>query len=182
MATTYVLVADGGRATIYSQATPRAALLEVAALERPEARLPARELTTDLTGRVFDRVGSGRHGADSDYDPHAPLVKRLARTVAKRLTDSARQQRFDRLVLIAAPKFLGILRPMLADSVRKRVVRETAKDMTHTDVRELRRQLAPSFVDGGRAVASRSSKAAPKTGRKRGLQMRRKRRQAGAPR
>ena len=136
----YVVVADGGRARIFKRTgrrfTPQ--LLEIEHLERATARRHARELTTDLTGRVFGtgiRVGFGprvmaRHGAQSDYDPHAVEVERFARRLSARLVRLATIERIEELVLIAEPRFLGILRRELAPLVRQAVTRELSRNLT----------------------------------------------------
>jgi len=136
----YVVVADGGRARIFKRSGPRSSsqLLEVDHLERPSARLHARELTTDLTGRVpttGTRVGAGprviaRHGAQSDYDPHAAPVERFARQLSARIARLAQTERVEELVLIAEPRFLGILRRELPAPLRQRVTRELPRNLT----------------------------------------------------
>jgi protein required for attachment to host cells len=137
---TYVVVADGGRARIFKRTglRLRPQLLEIEHLERANAHRRARELTTDLTGRVFgtgSRVGFGprvmaRHGAQSDYDPHAVEVERFARRLSARLARLATIDRIEELVLIAEPRFLGILRRALAPPVRQAVTRELPRDLT----------------------------------------------------
>jgi hypothetical protein len=101
----YVLVADGGtaRLLLVGGATGRKTLTEVATLERPTAHRPARDLVTDRTGRMFDsggRTGRGamtrtRHGANSDYDPHAVEVERFAKRIARRLDLERRREEME---------------------------------------------------------------------------------------
>ncbi|HEX4025120.1 MAG TPA: host attachment protein [Steroidobacteraceae bacterium] len=136
----YVVVADGGRARIFKRngrhSPPQ--LLEVEHLERASARQHARELTTDLTGRVSTtgmRVGFGprvtaRHGAQSDYDPHVVEVERFARQLSARIARLAKSERIEELVLIAEPRFLGVLRRKLPEPLRHVVTRELARDLT----------------------------------------------------
>jgi protein required for attachment to host cells len=135
-----VVVADGGRARILRREGRRYAspLVEVARFERSSAHLPARELTTDISGRVFSggsRVGFGprmtaRHGAQSDYDPHLVQIERFARHIAARLAQLTQRQDVQEIVLIAAPRFLGVLRRSLPEPLRHRVTRELARDLT----------------------------------------------------
>jgi len=136
----YVAVADGGRARIFKRNGPRASphLLELDRLERATARQHARDLTTDLTGRVYTtgaRVGFGprttaRHGAQSDYDPHVVEVERFARDLAARLLKISQEDRMDELVLIAEPRFLGVLRRELPAPISALVKREVPRDLT----------------------------------------------------
>ena len=146
---TCVVVADGGTARIL-QASRRSApvgsggrgaieLEEIIRLENPAARLPARSLVTDRTGRVFDsgsRVGTGpkshaRHGAQSDYDPHDVEVERFAKLLARRLDVERRRMNMEELIVIAGPRFLGVLRQQLTAALRKVVTREIDHDLVH---------------------------------------------------
>lgn len=146
----YVVVADGGAARILHEpesGDPRRKLEEVARLERASAHQPARELTTDRTGRVFDsggRTGAGpqtraRHGAQSDYDPHAVEVERFARRVARQLDAERSRRRIDELVVIAEPRFLGVLRPRISAPTRRLVTREIPRDLVRAQPAQIRR-------------------------------------------
>jgi protein required for attachment to host cells len=154
----FIVVADSGVARILHVARRVAdspargdQLEEVARLDSPAARKASRELVTDRTGRVFDSVtrahvgpaSHARHGAQSDYDPHTVEAERFAKRVARRLDLERRRQRIDELVLIAAPRFLGVLRPQLSGATRELVSREVARDLTHAqDARILRSAMA----------------------------------------
>jgi protein required for attachment to host cells len=106
-----VVVADGGRARILRREGRRyaAQLLELERFERANAHRPARELTTD---------------------PHAVEIERFARHIAARLAQIAQQLAIQELVLIAAPRFLGVLRRALSEPLRQIVTRELARDLT----------------------------------------------------
>lgn len=151
-----VLVADGGAARILLARGNNGSFgfTEVARLERPSAHQPARALTSDRTGRVFDsgsRVGHGpktrtRHGAQSDYDPHAVEVERFAKRLARWLDAERRRNGIEELVLIAEPRFLGVLRPRLSVPTHKLIKREIARDLVRADDRLIRRTAFPKFT------------------------------------
>ena len=50
---------------------------------------------------------------------------------------------FDRLVLIAAPRFLGVLRRSLSGPTRAMVSHEVAKDLVHEPAEAVRKWLRP---------------------------------------
>jgi protein required for attachment to host cells len=139
----FVLVADGGTARLLrvDSANGRKSLNEVATLERPTAHSPARDLVSDRTGRVFDsggRTGHGamtrsRHGANSDYDPHAVEVERFAKRIARRLDLERRREGMEELIVIAEPRFLGILRTQLSAPTGRIIARQAAKDLVRSD-------------------------------------------------
>jgi protein required for attachment to host cells len=158
---TCILVADSGTARIL-QATRSAAptgsvgrgaivLKEIARLENPSAHLPGRALVTEGTGRVFDsgsRTGKGpmshsRHGAQSDYDPHDIEVERFAKRLARRLDAERRRIGFEELIIIAGPRFLGVLRQQLSAASSRLVKREIDHDLVHSDALLIRRTAFP---------------------------------------
>jgi protein required for attachment to host cells len=112
--------------------------VERACFERRSAHPPARATSTELTGRVFtsgSRVGfaphvSARHGAQGDSGPHAVEIERFARQIAMRLRPRAQPLLMQELVLIAAPRLLGVLRGALRESLRHLVGREGPRDLT----------------------------------------------------
>lgn len=140
----YVVVAASGLARILKRGAARQApqLLEIDRLERDNAHVHARDLTTDLTGRLNStgaRVSFGprstvRHGAQSDYDPHTVEIERFARRLTARLLQLRQQDRMEELVLIAEPRFLGLLRRELPAPLRQMVTREVARDLTAAEV------------------------------------------------
>ena len=145
---TLILVANGTEARLLSathRANPRD-MQEIAHLTRETARRPARDLTTDRTGTVFPRASRGgfgppvasRSGAASDEDPHAVEIERFARRIARRLDSVRRTTGFDDLVVIAAPRFLGTLRPALRGVTRDLVSREVPRDLVRAEDRQIR--------------------------------------------
>ena len=141
----YVLVADGGMARLLRIRgnQGKQTLGEVAALERPSAHSPARDLVTDRTGRVFDSMGRTRHGAESDYDPHAVEVDRFAKRISRRVDTERRAERINELIVIAEPRFLGVLRQQWSGPTRQVVKREVAKDLVRaSDAQILKLALA----------------------------------------
>lgn len=137
----YVLVADASAARILKAKGARtpAVLEEILTFIQPSSRLRGRELTSDRTGRVFDRAaksGAGtpsraRHGAQSDFDPHAAEVERFAKRLGRRLDDLRRSGELEGLHIVAAPQFLGVLRTKLSKPTRELVQGELARDMVH---------------------------------------------------
>jgi protein required for attachment to host cells len=141
--TTWVLIADGARARLLAQDKPFERLRP--ALEEEEltgTTAQSREIGSDRPGRSFDSAGQGRHAMAPPTDPQRYAKYAFARELAERLEEAVHAGRFDRLVLVAAPKTLGDLRELLPGPVKAKVVAEIDKDLTHVPVRELPRHLA----------------------------------------
>jgi protein required for attachment to host cells len=156
---TYLVVADSSKARIM-QLTPGLfpALEPVETLECPSARLAKHEMQSDRGATVFARAGhagpgspqSARSSTGSDHDPHVVEMDRFAKSIAGKL-DLARQQgHAHRFLLVAGPRFLGVLRKHLSDPTRHLVTGELDRDLIHSPddqiVETLRREgfLAPA--------------------------------------
>ena len=106
-------------------------------LTDPVAHLHDRDLKSDRPGRFFDHgpLGHGRrgatahHGTGGERTPRKHETEVFARQVAEQLEQARRAAEFDRLVVMAAPTFLGVLRKVLPDAVRLQVAAEVNKDL-----------------------------------------------------
>ena len=137
----WIVVADSSRCRIFSSDKPAGPLAEIEALAHPEGRLHERELASDRPGRAFDSKGEGRHAMSSEVGAkkHEAIV--FATRIAERLESGRSAGDFERLVLVAPPSFLGLLRERLKRPLRARVAREVGKNMTLLKARALRAQL-----------------------------------------
>lgn len=148
-----VLVADGGEARVLRrEGTDRSPILtEIDRIERASRHLAARDLTSDISGRVFSYAGRGRagkgrpvstpHGANSDFDPHRAEVERFARRVVRRLRELQRGGECHHLLVICEPKFLGLLRREFPKALRAVVSSELPRDMIHAPVKQLEKAV-----------------------------------------
>jgi protein required for attachment to host cells len=130
MTTTWVVAADSSVCRIFEAGEPAGALQELEVLTHPEARLRARELVSDRPGRTFDSKGAGRHAKEAPVGPKRHEAMVFAGRIADRLEAGRVAHAFDRLALVAAPKFLGLLRERLTPQVRARIVHEIAKNLS----------------------------------------------------
>jgi protein required for attachment to host cells len=82
---------------------------------------------------------------NSQYEPQQTPDERAAESFAKEISAyllQARQAgRFDKLALVAAPKFLGELRKNLDPQLEPLVSLEINKDYTHSSGQQLRDQM-----------------------------------------
>lgn len=139
MANTWIVAADSSRAR-FLQVAGRERLVEVASLLNPEARMDDRDLISDAHPRFRGTAGPGSDRQETSAHEHATdlFAKRVGDYLEKARTD----HRYDELVLVAPPKFLGTLRRSLDKEVAKRVVDELPKDLSWLNERELERYFA----------------------------------------
>jgi len=145
MATTWIIAADESRARVLQVAGPDR-LDEIDDLVNPSGRAQDRELQTDAEPRFnghggVGKAGSGRTGGPaSDREAQGAVehsVRTFAREVGRYLDRARLDHRFDQLVLVAPPKFLGALRKELDKEVEKLVADELPKDLAGLTAREL---------------------------------------------
>jgi protein required for attachment to host cells len=133
----WIVVADGSRARILSRKTPLGELTLVESLDNPVARMKTSELVTDAPGP--------HQTGDQHSTPGEIEEDRFANRIAQRLAEAAHRNHFNGLQLIAAPRFLGVLRSKLPRPVASRVCSEMAKNFTSFSVEEIQRGVqAPS--------------------------------------
>jgi len=126
-------------------------LAEVEDLVNPAGRAQDRELQTDAEPRFNGHGGVGKPATATTGGPASDperqgAVEHSARTFAKevgRYLDRARtEHRYDQLVLVAPPKFLGALRKELHKEVEKLVAEELPKDLSWFNAREIEKYFA----------------------------------------
>lgn len=127
---TWVVIADGARAHILLHDKAGDGLKSVENSDFRAQHLPDREINADKPGRSFDSTGQHRHAMEPPTDPHREAKADFARHLAAFLDDALSENRFDRLVIAAAPVTLGDLRNALSDQVKTRLHAELDKDLT----------------------------------------------------
>ena len=135
MATTWIVAADSSRARILQVADPEQRLQEIDDLLNPEGRLHDRELISDAHARFRGTSGPGSDRQEMPAVEHA--VELFAKRVGDYLDKARNEQRYDRLHLVAPPKFLGLLRKKLGKEVEKLVLDEVPKDLSWFNARDL---------------------------------------------
>ncbi len=97
--------------------------------------------TPGPTGSLAAQRGSSTATASAGEGPQHIEAEKFARRVAERLEERLREGRFDELQIIAAPRFLGLLRKALSQAVLSTVTRQIDKDLIHVSNDELPRRL-----------------------------------------
>ncbi len=133
----WVLVAEASQARIYSRQKKHSSLELVRQFAEPEARAREQDLYSDAPGRAFDSKGAGRHAMEPDHSGKDTLLASFTRTIAEYLEEGRQKHRFDRLVLVAAPRILGVLRQRFSSATQRLVVAEFAKNMGSREVDEI---------------------------------------------
>jgi protein required for attachment to host cells len=136
----WIVVADRSKARIFTVDDPHGALQEVETLDHPEGREHARDVNADRQGRAFDSSGQGRHAMGTSVEPMEQDAIRFSKEVSEHLRTACHDGRCNRLLLVAGPDFLGLLRKQLNTPPDVRV-KEIDKNLCNFDAREIRSHL-----------------------------------------
>ena len=140
MDTVWIVVAGSSEARIYAVASPGQALQQVAHFEHADSRKHARDITSDLPGRTVGSDGS-HHAMEAETDIKQEQASEFSREIDNYLQAGLNAHRFGKLVIVAAPAFLGHLRAHLNNQVAKTVVYELSKNLVQCDAGEIRAHL-----------------------------------------
>jgi len=140
MSKLWVVVADQSKARIFTVADPHGELLDVDELEHPEARDREQTMTSDRPGRGFDSKGQGSHAMGSTDDPGKQDTIRFVKQVTDHVQVAHNEGRCNRLLLVAGPSLLGLLRENLKTSSGLEIS-EIEKNLGQYDAREIRKHL-----------------------------------------
>ena len=145
MANTWIIVADSGKARIFAVPNAVSPLKEIETMINPAARQGGRELASDRPGRSFDSGGHGRHAMAMSVDPKEHELNEFAREVSDRIETGRVGGDFKKLILVAAPHFLGALRKNLKSASQKTIVAEVDKNVARLSPEQIRKSLPERF-------------------------------------
>jgi len=146
MANTWVLVADSSRARIFAVDSPTSPLTEFRTLVHPEGRQHEQNITSDLPGSQAGQDGR-HHAVSSESAPKKTEAINFAKSISDYLEESINKHAYTRLVVVAAPAFLGLLREHMGPESSKRVTLELDKDLTQHSTDDIRQHLPNRLPD-----------------------------------
>ena len=135
-----IIVADQSKARLFSINSPEGALNEIQCLEHDVAREKSGALASDRPGRSFDSGGQGRHAMSTSVDPMEQEAIRFAKEIGEQVTVICRDGNYNHLMIIAAARFLGLLREAI-DNPQQLTVTEINKNLGQYNAREIRTHL-----------------------------------------
>jgi protein required for attachment to host cells len=144
MANTWVVVADGTRARLFTRHKNRK-LEEFDVLLSPEHRLHEGDLVTDRNGRGFDSSGAGRHGVGNKNSAKDHEMTLFAKRLAGRLEEGRNAGELARLVLVSPPRFLGVLRAHMSAPTAELVALSIDKELTTLTAEKLESHIPEFF-------------------------------------
>lgn len=129
MNSTWILVAHRGGARLFENTGRGKGLNLLQDIPHPQGRLKNKDIGADKPGRSFDRRGQSRHALANEQEPTAHVAEQFAKQLSSMLDDGRNRQRYEKLVLVAEPRFLGNLRAALSPPTAARVTAAVGKDL-----------------------------------------------------
>lgn len=133
MSTLWILVADGARARMFSLVKGVGPMTEIEDFINPDGRLAGRDLSRERPPSVHDGFGAHRQSIEPQTSQRDKAAGQFARELNTVLEQGCLQRRYQDLVVMAPPRFLGTLKAALDKQVRACVVAELPKDLTEAD-------------------------------------------------
>jgi protein required for attachment to host cells len=151
MARTCITVVDGAHARFFTPEIPEdpivdggARLIEHQDLVSPEADIRGRQLFSDRRGRAHASPAGAAHALDDGRERHLEeLERRYVRRLVDELERFVQRERATRLLLVAEPRLLGVLREQLRyERLRGVEVVELGENLSQRPVAQIQSILA----------------------------------------
>lgn len=134
---TWVIVCNGDIARVFAF-TARGK--PIAALDDEVWHAPEVNEAADMPGMTHSSTGPSQHRMAPHTGPDKGL-EAFAVDIADRLAKALKAARFERLIVVSAPRLLGRLRERLDDAVRASIWVEIDRDLTRVPVEQIERAL-----------------------------------------
>lgn len=123
---TWVLVAHRTGARLFEHKGHELSVLK--SIDHPAGRSEDHDIEGGPQ-RSFDSHAQGRHAADRGNSPHERAAVHFAQDLAKVLEEGRLTKGVNRIVLVAEPHFLGLLRAELGSATAELVTASVSKDL-----------------------------------------------------
>jgi len=136
-----IVVADSSRARIFTADSAHLPLNEIETMAHPEGRMHEQDLVSDMPGKESGKGGGGDHAYQEKIEPKKEEVIEFAKRLADYLDVRRKANQLNKLLIVAAPAFLGELRKQLSTATSDKIVFELDKNLAHHDEEDIRQHL-----------------------------------------
>ena len=140
MDTTWIVVASRDEVRIFERKGKKDLTL-VTDIGNPEGKLHPRDLVSDKSGTSSDNRMRRRLAYSTEQSPKERSLINFYREIGDQIDLALNKQKFDRLILIAEPRLLGILRSVLPSSVHNVIIQEIHKDLAFATEEQIMERL-----------------------------------------
>lgn len=140
MGNTWILVANASTAHLYLNTGPRKGLKKIKEFDHAASREKGSRLVSDRPGHNQSH-GNGHGSLVPATDPKQNEARHFALELAKTLEQGRKVNEYQRLILVAPPSFMGMLKGSLDGHVLDKVSDSFEKDYTKATEKELASHL-----------------------------------------
>lgn len=139
----WILVCNASQAFFYETVSTLNHLKQVHELTHPAARSKSIDLVSDKPGSKGNKAIHG--GAPEKSSVKEIELQKFSQEISQALKSAYNDHRFEKLVLVAPPKLLGVLKQNLNGSVDKTIANTINKDVTYMNANELANMLSKNI-------------------------------------
>ena len=136
-----IVVADSSKARILSAESGDGPLTDSKDFIHSESRFREQDLVADGSGSASDSGGYGKHSMGHENAAHQNQVETFARELSGEIDKILRSSDLRRIYLVAAPKFLGLLRNGLTKQCTELLAGEVDKNLVNHSIEDIRSHL-----------------------------------------
>lgn len=138
-----VVVADESSGIVYARESLSGPMRELFSLDNEMARKKTDQLISDSGGRSFDSYGKGRHTMGHEKaDPKKTAAMVFAKQIAERVVKGMYDGSSRGFALVAAPRFLGVLREAFSVATAVEPYATVDKEVVGQDIAVIEKLLA----------------------------------------
>jgi len=141
-----IVVADSARARIFTADSDHSPLNEIETMAHPVGRMHEQNMVSDMPGKGSGKGGGGDHAYQEKIEPKEQEIIAFAKRIADYLDDARKANKLNKLILVAAPAFLGELRTHLSNETSEKIVFELDKNIAQHSVEDIRTHLPKFFT------------------------------------
>jgi protein required for attachment to host cells len=148
--TTWILVADSSHAKVFTTELPETPWSLVREFDNPDGRKTSHEIDpSSPPGRmqVARSLGAQRSAMEPHRTPKEAAADRFAHELSAFVQSARNKSEFDRIVLVAPPHFLGVLRELMATHLGPALAKSFDKDLIACDGPEVRERLNEAIFE-----------------------------------
>jgi protein required for attachment to host cells len=142
MERTWIVVCDASYCRLFMKRQNNQDWVLFEEFEHPASREKGMDLYSDRPGNTSQGAGEAQRNLDSYTNIREVEAVRFAHTICRMLESSYGLNAFERLILVAPPHFLGLLRDELKGPVVKSIFGTLDKDYTQLGEQELANRVA----------------------------------------
>ena len=141
MLSTWVVVADSSRARFFSLASRTEPMQEFDGMVHIEGRMRELDEVSDRQGGIAGGHGEGDHTFEAPTDFKHHEAQLFAKQIGVKLERGRVNNEYAKLILIAPPAFLGVLRESLNSHVSDLVIKSMHKNLVVEDESVIREHI-----------------------------------------